>query len=488
LAYWLEGAPVRQQAQTYRLRSATPSYIDTSRARLRLALFVCLAFAGFLSFIIFPPQRVSISADGSAYSVVSRDQDVASLLDKTGIEQKMGDVVMQQGSTLTVERAVPVVVEVDGRALGWRTRATSIQAVLDELDIEVSPYDTVFFNGAEVRPQDAFVALQASVQPAPGQQAYPAIASASPTVSITRAVPLTIVEDGLPISVQSSRPTLAMVLRDAGIQLGPADEVYPAPSAEITAGMEVQVKHAKAISLRVGGSTSVIYTHQESLKEALAEAGYALGAEDRVEPSIETAVANGMTARLVRVAGRVFTEKEPIKRKTVFKPDESLAGTATRIEQGRDGVRLREFRVVIEDGVEAERTLIKESFEPEVVDNVIFYAASSIRATGIAPESFTVQKTESMWATWYNAASSGKAATDPSYGITYTGVPVTKGIVAVDPKFIPLGTRLYVPGYGFAVAADTGGGIVGNMIDLGYPDGVPSDWHTGWVDVYVLGH
>ena len=77
--------------------------------------------------------------------------------------------------------------------------------------------------------------------------------------------------------------------------------------------------------------------------------------------------------------------------------------------------------------------------------------------------------------------------TDPSYGITKSGVPVTKGIVAVDPKVIPLGTRLYVPGYGFAVAGDTGGGIVGNMIDLGYPDGVASDWHTGWVDVYILG-
>jgi 3D (Asp-Asp-Asp) domain-containing protein len=43
-----------------------------------------------------------------------------------------------------------------------------------------------------------------------------------------------------------------------------------------------------------------------------------------------------------------------------------------------------------------------------------------------------------------------------------------------------------VPGYGFAIAADTGGGIIGHMIDLGYPDGVPVDWHTGWVDVFLL--
>ena len=51
-----------------------------------------------------------------------------------------------------------------------------------------------------------------------------------------------------------------------------------------------------------------------------------------------------------------------------------------------------------------------------------------------------------MYATWYNAASSGKAATNPAYGITRSGMPLTKGIVAVDPTVIPLGTQLYIPG------------------------------------------
>jgi len=248
----------------------------------------------------------------------------------------------------------------------------------------------------------------------------------------------------------------------------------------------VEVKHAKAISLRTGDSTRVIYTHLLSLKEALAEAGFALGAEDRVEPSLEVSVTNGMTARLVRVAGRQFTEREPVLRKTVFEPDESLSGSATRIVQGSDGVRIREFRVVIEDGKEMQRTLTDEKLEPAAVDTVIYYAAATVRATGLSAESFNVINTQRMYATWYNAASSGKLATDQSYGITYTGVPVTRGIVAVDPRVIPLGSRLYIPGYGFAIAGDTGGGIVGNMIDLGYPDGAPVDWHTGWVDVYLL--
>jgi 3D (Asp-Asp-Asp) domain-containing protein len=51
-------------------------------------------------------------------------------------------------------------------------------------------------------------------------------------------------------------------------------------------------------------------------------------------------------------------------------------------------------------------------------------------------------------------------------GTTATGVPVGRGVVAVDPSVIPLGTRLYVPGYGNGVAADVGGGIQGATIDL----------------------
>jgi 3D (Asp-Asp-Asp) domain-containing protein len=54
-------------------------------------------------------------------------------------------------------------------------------------------------------------------------------------------------------------------------------------------------------------------------------------------------------------------------------------------------------------------------------------------------------------------------------GRTATGMPVGRGVVAVDPSVIPLGGRLYVPGYGNGVAADIGGGIRGNTIDLWYP-------------------
>jgi 3D (Asp-Asp-Asp) domain-containing protein len=61
----------------------------------------------------------------------------------------------------------------------------------------------------------------------------------------------------------------------------------------------------------------------------------------------------------------------------------------------------------------------------------------------------------------------------PNYGpgvgeITANGMRAKKGVVAVDPRVIPLGTRLYIEGYGNAIAADTGGAIKGDRIDLCY--------------------
>lgn len=446
-----------------------------------------MCVAGVLAFLVFPPKRIFVEADGSQKMVVSRETDLDSLLKFAGISREANDVVVRQSGSLRIERAIPVTIQVDGKVMTWRTRAASVRALLDEVGVEVSPYDGLVFNGVEVGVQEhLYPGPLAAIRGGNLSAISDGSAPESITLKVERAVPFKIVEDGQPVTFKSARPTVAMALRDAGIRLGPADEVYPALTAPLVAGQEITVKHASALTIRTGESSRVVYTHQKLLKDALAEAGLSLGAEDRVEPGIESEVRNGMTARLVRVAGRSLTEREKVARKTVFQPDENLQGTQTRIVQGRDGIHVREFRLVIEDGVETERKLISESFDPEPVDSVIYYAASSVRATGLRPDNIQVIKIERMYATWYNAASSGRPNTDPNYGITASGVPVTKGIVAVDPNVVPLGTRLYIPGYGFAVAGDTGGGVVGNMIDLGYPDGVTPDGPTGWIDVFFL--
>lgn len=484
----LEGAKARPEPPHRRSSQSKTRLLHTSRGRLHAAVLFSLAVAAILAFVVFPVRRIVINADGVEREVVTRSSDLATLLRLAGIEPDTGDIAVRSGAGVRLERAVPVVVKVDGRTLAWRTRAETVRELLLEMGLDVSPYDGILYDDVEVEASERlFPGPLAALVPSQLDSYSPeALAAKGVTLEIKRAVPLTIVEDGQPIVFRSARPTVAMALRDAGIRLGPGDEVFPPPSSPLVAGQEVNVRHAKAVILRVGGTSRVLYTHQLTLRDALAEAGLSLGPDDRVEPAVDGEVTNGMTARLIRVAGRQFIEKDLIPRKTVFRPDESLSGHSTRVVQGNDGVRYREFRVVIEDGVETERKLIREWWDPEPSDTTIFYAASTLRATGLSPEQLQVAEIKRMYATWYNAASAGKPATDPYYGITASGLALTKGIVAVDPSVIPLGTRVYIPGYGVAVAADTGGGIVGNMIDLGYPDGVAVDWRTGWVDVYVL--
>ncbi|OGY24119.1 MAG: hypothetical protein A2172_01075 [Candidatus Woykebacteria bacterium RBG_13_40_15] len=69
---------------------------------------------------------------------------------------------------------------------------------------------------------------------------------------------------------------------------------------------------------------------------------------------------------------------------------------------------------------------------------------------------------------------------------TALGLRAGYGVVAVDPKVIPLGSRLYIPGYGEAIAGDTGGAIKGNKIDLGFDDVRAGWWSSRFVDVYIL--
>jgi len=69
-------------------------------------------------------------------------------------------------------------------------------------------------------------------------------------------------------------------------------------------------------------------------------------------------------------------------------------------------------------------------------------------------------------------------------GITKSGTQVSRGTAAVDPDRIPLGTKLYVEGYGHAVALDTGGAIIDNRIDL-YMDSKEECFEFGRRDVRV---
>lgn len=96
-------------------------------------------------------------------------------------------------------------------------------------------------------------------------------------------------------------------------------------------------------------------------------------------------------------------------------------------------------------------------------------------------------------ATGYTAGieSTGKKPGHPQYGITYSGVKVRRGTVstiAADPSVFPIGTLLYIPGYGYGVVADTGSAIKGRKIDLYFETKkqVFKQWGKRTVEVQVI--
>lgn len=96
-------------------------------------------------------------------------------------------------------------------------------------------------------------------------------------------------------------------------------------------------------------------------------------------------------------------------------------------------------------------------------------------------------------ATGYTAGveSTGKNPTNPAYGVTYSGVKVKRDLystIAADLNVFPLGTILFVPGYGYGVVADTGSAIKGNRLDLYYEtvQDVYNQWGKKTVDVYIV--
>jgi 3D (Asp-Asp-Asp) domain-containing protein len=113
---------------------------------------------------------------------------------------------------------------------------------------------------------------------------------------------------------------------------------------------------------------------------------------------------------------------------------------------------------------------------------------------GLTPKTYLDQlEAVEVTATGYTAGieSTGKTPKHPQYGITYSGVKVRKSMVstiAADTKVFPLGTLLYIPGYGYGIVADTGSAIKGNKIDLFFwsKKEVYANWGKRNVKVYIL--
>lgn len=182
-----------------------------------------------------------------------------------------------------------------------------------------------------------------------------------------------------------------------------------------------------------------------------------------------------------------FTEKlqeetETLNKKVVYEDDpETEAGEEKVLDEGEDGKKTRILKIFhSNDGEEYSREIISVETTPAKNKRIL-------RGTKIVWKSMQTQEGEikywkkmRVYATHYDSRCLGCNAW------TAIGMRAGKGVIAVDPKVIRLRSKVYIPGYGMAVAGDTGGAIKGNIIDLGFDDARIVGWRAKFVDIYLL--
>lgn len=150
----------------------------------------------------------------------------------------------------------------------------------------------------------------------------------------------------------------------------------------------------------------------------------------------------------------------PYEVKYEFHP-EIKKGQVKKIKDGKNGeIRLTWLSVYKKNKLISKEIILSERKDPV---NALFHMGTyGYRASR---GSFNRKNIMTMHATAYDTS----PRSNGGYSTTRTGMALGYGVVAVDPKVIPLKSLVYVEGYGFAIAADTGGAIKGKRIDLCYP-------------------
>ena len=262
------------------------------------------------------------------------------------------------------------------------------------------------------------------------------------------------------------RRDVSGALTKAGISLDQGDLVEPALGQKLARGMEIRIKRSFPVTLIVDGAKQTFRFTGGSVGEFLEQQGVNLGGLDRVEPDLTQKVAAHDTIEVIRVTKTQVTVDEEIPHGSKRWAEPTLEKGKTKIvRKGQPGLQEKLYEITYENGQELNRKLVLTKTIREPKDEIIGIGTRELwQSLSTSRGTVRYREVKDMTATAYypGPESTGKWAD----GFTATGVKAGFGIAAVDPKVIPLGTRLYIPGYGHALAADVGGAIKGKRIDL----------------------
>src|SRR5690625_265883 len=267
----------------------------------------------------------------------------------------------------------------------------------------------------------------------------------------------------------------------------------------------INIETDKAIPVVVhdGNKEKKIYTTGGIVKELLEDNDISYKKKDEIKPGLKKKVKKDMEVSVIKVKTEEEVVEENIPFKTEEKEDASLAKGKTKTEtEGKEGKVEKTYEITYENGEEVSREVVEETVIEEEQNEVIAVgtkeekkeekaASTSSKSNNSKSSSGSTKssepsggKTMTMEATAYGPDCAGCS------GISATGIDLRNGspkVIAVDPSVIPLGSKVWVEGYGEAVAGDTGGAIKGNKIDVLFPsEAQASSWGRRTVQVKIL--
>lgn len=233
----------------------------------------------------------------------------------------------------------------------------------------------------------------------------------------------------------------------------------------------------QSVVINIDGAPRMVSTDQETVGGLLDELANTIDTDYILEDAKKSdPIEAMMTISLTSVTEKTVAATETIPYKTIERENENMEyGETKLVQKGKDGVS-----TIISKEVYHGDELIDTKF---VEEKVMTPAQDEIIEVGVSRsiDGMRYSKAINAKVTAYTPFDAG------CNGITASGTKAGYGTVAVDPRVIPLGSKVYVPGYGVATATDTGGAIKGNRVDVCYNSTSDAfSWGVRNLTVYVL--
>ncbi len=305
-----------------------------------------------------------------------------------------------------------------------------------------------------------------------------------------------ITDNGITREVRTNQSDVYAILREEDYTLNPNDTVSYNKDTENNAGY-ITIHRAFDVKVTADGKTSSVEIAEGTVEQALAKAGVELGEDDKVDRLLTADIFPGMEINITRVKYVERSETSEIPFETEYVDNTNLAiGYEETLTAGENGVHTVKYKETYINGKLSSTEQLSETVSKAPVTEVI-ERGTALKAPYAKMSDPTSLKLVNGIPENYTRVVSGKATAYSAKpgALTASGRKAVVGTVAVNPNVIPYGSELYIVAqdgsivYGYAIAADTGLGMMNGTVAVDVFMGSYADsckWGAHYVDIYVL--